>query len=292
MRTQTRPDHRAPVRPRTSPDTLHKLIRRLTPRDREIMRLVWEHRTFTTEQLSRLAFGSYNVAKKRLAALYGLRALDRFRPWTAVGSAPWHYILDSPGAEILAAEQDKSVKEFGYRRDRTLTLAYRSSLAHTVGVNSVFVDLYAHTRHHGTHLRWWTAARCAEQWGDIVRPDAAGRWTEADSRTGFYLEYDTGTESLRRLVAKLDAYAELARLTSHRGVVLFWLPSKERETHLRHRLAHPPVPTATAVHGAHPADAVWARLSDPTAHRYRLSELTAGPMTVQPPLPGWEETGG
>ncbi|WP_223830226.1 replication-relaxation family protein [Nocardiopsis quinghaiensis] len=291
MRTHTRPDHRSPVRPRTSTGTLHTLIRRLTPRDREIMRLVWEHRTLTTDQIARLCFVSYSTAKRRLRALYRMRALDRFRPWVAEGSAPAHYVLDAPGAEILAAEAGQTLREFGYRRDRALTLAYRSSLAHTVGVNDFFTDLAAHTRDHDTHLRWWTAAQCEARWGDIVRPDAAGRWTEGDQVTGFYLEYDTGTESLRRLSDKLDAYAELTRVTTHRGLVLFWLPSQQRENNVRQRILRPPVPAATAVHGSHPAEAVWALLDDPTGQRFRLCELSSGGV-VQPPLPGWEAHGG
>jgi hypothetical protein len=252
------------------------------------MRLVWEHRTLTTAQLTRLCFASYTTAKQRLTTLYRLRALDRFRPWTALGSAPWHYVLDGPGAEILAAEAEQTVREFGYRRDRALTLAYRSSLTHTVGVNDVFTDLACHTRDHDSALRWWTAAQCQAQWGDIVRPDAAGRWTEGNRSTGFYLEYDTGTENLPRLAAKLDAYAELRRVSAHRGTVLFWLPSGQREENLRHRVPRPPVPAATAVHGAHPAEAVWALMDDPTGHRFRLSELSAG-GAVQSPLPGWDE---
>lgn len=288
MRTRTRPDHRSPVRQRTSPEALHTLIRRLTPRDREIMRLVWEHRTLTTTQLAKLVFSSYSTAKERLATLYQIRALDRFRPYIGEGSAPWHYILDAPGAQILATETGQTLAEFGYRRDRVLTLAYRASLTHTVGVNDFFTELAAHTRHHDTHLRWWTAAQCENQWGDIVRPDAAGRWTEANQQMRFYLEHDRGTETLRRLADKLDAYAELARVTSKRGVVLFWLPSTRREHNVRARIPQPVVPAATAVHGSHPADAVWARLEDPAATRYRLSELTAQ-TSVQPPVPVWGE---
>jgi len=49
-----------------------------------------------------------------------------------------------------------------------------------------------------------------------VRPDGRGSFTEDHRRTPFYLEYDTGTESLRVLVAKLDAYEDLARHPSRR----------------------------------------------------------------------------
>ncbi|MFL1431552.1 MULTISPECIES: replication-relaxation family protein [unclassified Nocardiopsis] len=289
--TRPRPDHHPLPRPRSSPEVLRHLIRRVTPRDVEIMRMLWEHRTFTTHQLAALFFDSYSTAKQRLASLYRLRALDRFRPWTPIGSAPWHYVLDAPGAELLAARQGTTVRELGYRRDRALALAYRASLNHTVGTNDVFVALAAHTRRHTTRLRWQTAAECEARWGDIVRPDAAGTWTEDDRTTSFYLEYDTGTEPLRRLAAKLDAYAELRRVTSHRGVVLLWVPTTARERNLRTRIPRPPVAAATAVHGAHPADAVWALLNDPSGQRFRLSELNPGEAVVQPPLPGWEEDG-
>ncbi|MBB6174962.1 DNA-binding CsgD family transcriptional regulator [Nocardiopsis mwathae] len=289
MRMPTRPDHRDVVRPRTTPEAIRQLIARLTPRDLRIMSLVWEHRVFTTDQIARLEFGSYHTAKKRLPILYRLRALDRFRPWTPVGTAPWHYILDTPGAEILAAEHGQTARELGYRRDRVLTIAYRSSLSHTLGVNEFFVDLQAHTRTHDTHLVWRTARECERQFGDIIRPDAAGRWTAGNRSIDFFLEYDTGTEPLRRLAGKLDAYHELNRITGNRGVVLFYLPSAKREEHLRHRVPNAPVATATAVHGAHPAERVWTLLNA-SAPRRLVDLRTRG--LVQPSIPGWEDIDG
>lgn len=73
--------------------------------------------------------------------LYELRALDRIRPW----NAPWRYFVDTPGAEILAADDGLPLREFGYRYDRAKDAA-TSTHTHTLGVNQVFVDLYAHTR--------------------------------------------------------------------------------------------------------------------------------------------------
>ncbi|MDA0565157.1 replication-relaxation family protein [Streptomonospora sp. S1-112] len=286
MRTPTRPDRSAPVRPRTTAEAVHRLVSRLTPRDLRVMRLVWDHRVLTTDQIARCEFSSYATAKRRLPILYRLRALERFRPWTPVGTAPWHYILDAPGAEILAAEHGQTAKELGYRRDRLLAVAYRSSLAHTLGVNEFFVDLHSHTRTHDTHLTWRTARDCEALWGDIVRPDAAGRWTHADTAVDFFLEYDRGTEPLRRLEAKLDGYHELARLTGQQGVVLFYLPSRRREGNLHERVPRPPVPAATAVHGQHPADSVWTPLGGSSPRR-----LAALPGTSLPPeggVRGWE----
>ncbi|MFE9246434.1 replication-relaxation family protein [Nocardiopsis sp. NPDC006938] len=294
MSVEFRPDHRAPIRPRSSPETIKALARRLTDRDRRLMRLIWRHRVFTTDQLAALGWNSYNTAKQRLALLYQLRALDRLRPWQPRGGSPWHYVLDQPGAEILAAEQGQSLREFGYRRERALANVTNTRLTHTIGINQVFTDLYAHAREesHDAHLRWWTEEECADLWGDIVRPDGAGTWTVGDASVPFFLEYDNGTERLRRLSAKLDAYHELATSADVRGIVLFVLPTRRREAHVRRALgASTPVPVATALRGEHPAQRVWTRLDD---HQLRPRAL-AGLVEEgahQPPLFDWRQSGG
>ncbi|WP_238580977.1 replication-relaxation family protein [Streptomonospora alba] len=287
-----RPDHHAPIRPRSSPEVIKTLAARLTERDRHIMRLVWRHKVLTTDQLTALGWNSYNTAKQRLATLHRLRALDRIRPWNPRGGAPWHYVLDTPGAEILAAEHGMNLREFGYRRDRALAPATSAALGHLRGLNQVFVDLYAHTRT-GTndpHLDWWTEAECADLYGDIVRPDGAGTWTTAGRSAGFFLEYDTGTERLRRLVDKVAAYGELAQATATTPVVLFYLPSRRREAHLRRALgSRPAVAVATATHDAHPAEAVWVRADDPHMHPRRLVDLVSDHTAEQPMLPAWDD---
>ncbi|MEV6820958.1 replication-relaxation family protein [Nocardiopsis dassonvillei] len=288
-----RPDHRAPIRPRSSPEVIKTLARRLTDRDRHLMRLIWRHRVLTTDQLTALGWNSYNTAKQRLATLYRLRALDRLRPWQPRGGSPWHYVLDSPGAEILAADEGMTLREFGYRRDRVLANVTSTQLSHTLGINQVFTDLYAHAREksHDAQLRWWTEGECAELWGDIVRPDGAGVWTVGDASVSFFLEFDNGTERLRRLSAKLDAYHELAAAAVH-GVVLFYLPSRKREAHIRRALgATTPVPVATAVHGDHPARQVWTRLDDPHLRPRHLTGLVEEKVR-QPALFDWREARG
>ncbi|GAB3474776.1 replication-relaxation family protein [Nocardiopsis coralliicola] len=289
MHAFSRPDHRDVVRPGTTVQALHLLVARLTPRDRRIMRLVHRHKTLTTAQLAQLEFASYSVAKRRLLTLYRLRALERFRPWTPVGSAPWHYILDTPGAELLAAEHGKNAHEWGFRRTRMLSMAYRSTLNHTVGTNDFFVDLAVHaSARDDAGLTWRTERECAAEFGDIVRPDAAGRWRSGTRELDFFLEYDTGSESLGRLAEKLDRYSELRRSTGRTATVLFWLPSPARQTNV-HRLLGPrarEVPAATGLHGAHPAQRVWTPLG--TARQHTLADLGSSGGAAQPMLPGWD----
>ena len=75
---------------------LVELSGRLTERDRQLCRLLFEHRVFTSHQLTQLTFDHLDTAEDRLRILTALGVLDRFRPRRDSGSAPYHYVLD-PG---------------------------------------------------------------------------------------------------------------------------------------------------------------------------------------------------
>ena len=144
---------RSPVRPALtsgrlarSPGLLAALAARLTARDRWLLRMLHEHRVLTTTQITQLAFGTTRAATARLLTLYQLRAVDRFRPLTASGSAPLHFVLDEAGAYLLAAEDGITPGQLGYRRDRALAIALSVQLAHAAGTNSVFCALAAQGR--------------------------------------------------------------------------------------------------------------------------------------------------
>ncbi len=227
----------ARARPGAIPD-LAVLAGRLTQRDRQLCRLVWEHRVLTSGQCASLVFGSPITARHRLVLLAGLRVLDRFRPpWQrGQGSAPWHYVLGPAGAAVLAAEQGFTLSQLGYRPDRVLAIAHSPWLAHQVGVNGFFAALAADARGRpdAALVAWWPERRCAERWGQLVRPDGYGRWRHGDQR-----------RAGRRLRDR------------HAGAV--WLPTLAREASLRAAMGRPAVPVATAVAspGNHPAGAVW-----------------------------------
>jgi len=261
--------HRAATRPAT-PRTpasadLALLAGRLTDRDRHLCRLLHEHRVLTTSQIRDLAFGSLNVAQHRLVTLARLGVLERFRPvWPhGGGSAPWHYVLGPAGAAVLAAEQATTSAQLGYRRDRVLAIAHSQRLAHQVGVNGFFTALATRARRHpDTELLAWLSERaCAERWGHVVRPDGYGHWRDPTGEVDFFLEYDTGTEPLERLLAKVDAYTELATATEIDTPVLLWLPGPGREAGFHQALGHPDITitlaTAAAHLADHPAGRVW-----------------------------------
>ena len=146
------------------------VARRITPRDRWIIRMLHEHTVLTTDQLARLGFASLRTAQQRLQLLHRLDVLDRFQPYRPTGSAPLHHLLGPVGARILAAEEGLDTAALGYRRQRTLAVAHRLSLSHDIGAATSIIDLATHPDLHLT--RWWSAARCARLYGHHARPDA------------------------------------------------------------------------------------------------------------------------
>jgi hypothetical protein len=295
--------------PRAANTTSHQAVLawRLTPRDRWIIRMLWEHRVLTAHQITALAFPSFRSGRQRLRELYQWAVVDRFQPFVSVGTAPMHYVLAPAGAAVLAAEDGLTVKDLGYRHDRAMGIAHSLQLAHTVGVNEWFTALVAAARpttentepdRHSTLDAWWSEARCARHFGDLIKPDAYGRWTHAGNEIEFFLEYDFGTEELAKLAGKLTGYAALAQATGITTPVLVWLQTSRRETTARralHRawreLDHPQsVPVATAAaellnpdadHPS-PADAVWLPLNA-TGSRDELHRLLDAWPHVPPP---------
>jgi len=165
-----------------------------------------------------------------------------------------------------------------HRRNIGQHLSRGQRLAHHVGANGVFTDLLAAGRTTdpaGQLEVWWSARRCAAEWGRLVRPDGYGVWvTAAGRRLPFLLEHDMGTERLPRLAAKLDGYADLAAAAGHPTQILFTFPTNARElaaravltaAALRRRL-----PVAAAVSGAS-SGTVWLPLNG--RRRMVLGEL-------------------
>jgi hypothetical protein len=275
---------KAGATPRISPELLADLVHRLTPRDRAVLELVWEHRVLTTHQLTAIMYPTPGKARHRLLELHRLSALERFQPWTPVGTMPWHWVLGPGGAYVLAGQRGIDVAELGYRRTTALAICHSTKLGHQIGANEFFAQLHAHARRHrdGTAVaQWWPERRCAALWGDLTRPDAYGRWVQPGTgdpqELDFFLEYDTGSETLRRVLDKLAGYTALAESTGISTLVLFWLPSRAREVNLRKLLGTPETPVATAVHTPStdpegPAGPIWLP-ADSIGPKLRLIDL-------------------
>lgn len=92
------------------------------------------------------------------------------------------------------------------------------------------------------------------------------RASDPTAAVSFFLEHDTGTEPLTKLIDKLHGYGELFDQLGRARPVLFWLHSSTRERHLRRLLTDAPL-GALAVTGARdlataldvsPAGPVWS----------------------------------
>jgi hypothetical protein len=252
------------------------LLGRLTERDRAIARLLWTHRIFTTEQIAAVFFDSRSAAQHRLVSLYRLEVVERFRALRPVGSESWRYTLGPAGAALVAAERGEDPPRPATLRAQVTRLAAGARTAHALGVNGFFCSLAAYARRHaGCQLtQWWSERRAGAEWGELVRPDAYGEWREGGRVVGFFLEYDTGTETLARVAAKLSGYADLSTADGVARPVCFWLARPGREAELHRVIGRPPVPLATAVVGAGvcPAEAMWQPVGR-TGPRLRLAEL-------------------
>jgi hypothetical protein len=253
----------------------------LTPRDRFLCQVLFDHRVLTTEQVTDLCFANLTTARHRLSTLYDLRVLDRFRPFRPVGSDPYHYVLDTLGVEVVAADRGIAVPRPGLHHSRALALADSQRLAHLLEINGLFCSLaaWARTVEDAELAEWWSERRCATEWGEVVRPDGFGVLRYGDTVVEFFVELDRGTETLARLADKLTGYTELVRATGWSPKVCFWFPSPRREAEARRVLAHPDVPVATGAGGhgddsAGPGEAVWLPTGSTGPRRHLIDLAT------------------
>jgi hypothetical protein len=255
---------------------LAALTSRLTGRDQWLAEMLHEHTVLTSHHLAALAFTSQRSANRRLRALYFMGVLDSFRPLRRTGSAPEHYTLGRAGADLLAAARGTDPGALGWRKDACARVAFSPTLGHTLAVNGLLTALAAD---HALEV-WLSERSAARLWGDWVRPDAYARHHANGTTLPFFLEYDTGSETLARVEAKLPGYAALAATTATRTPVLIRTSTTRREAALRARLApaaerlEVPVATSAADYpaGTGPNGPVWLPLA-PAGPRTTLTQL-------------------
>jgi Replication-relaxation len=214
------------------------IARRVTERDRAIAHALYEHRVLTVQQVYELYFDSLERARERLTQLHKLGAVERFRPYRQYGSYPYHYLLDQAGAELVASDRGVEVSELDYSRAKTLRLASSPQLRHQVEANGVATRLAQALRvaSRGALVEWRGQRRCAQTWGELVRPDAYLRLMLAGGVLELWLEHDRGTENRARLQDKLERYEELALALEHPITLLITLLGERRERELRRTL--------------------------------------------------------
>lgn len=262
--------------PQTRPDGLLAIYPHITSRDRQLLQLLDDHQVLTTDQVHALFFHARRTCQIRLTELRALGLLDRFRfARDGGGSQPWHWTLGHNGHRFQAAAHGRAEPTARTSRQTMQRLSANPNLTHLVTANEFGVRLRAHVRRHPAARlqRWWSEASAKTRFR-VITPDGHGVWSVGDTTVGYWLEVDTGTEPLGKVVAKLDKYAMLVRQGGPRYPVLFWVHSEDREEHLHAQLRGrraEAVVCATAVHAADPAEAVW--LAAGASRRVRLVEL-------------------
>ena len=285
-------------RGRSSAVAASSLLHRLTGRDRAVLTALRRFGVFTTEQIAEMFFDSPGRARVRLVELHRLGLLERFRPYReSWGSAPFHYVLSRTGAGMAAAQagEDPVAAERRWTPSGSLALSGSQRLGHITDVSGFHAALVGRARRdpQARLIRWrtepevasWLSPSGSGWWSSapgVVRPDGWGRWRDGGFQVEFFLEWDRGTETLSRLVAKLGGYEILE---GERGVaawVLFAFGSTRREHNARAALEGATVAIATAVLGSPPEpwSGVWLPVDDADLPRLPLAAL--GGVTLPP----------
>lgn len=291
---------------------------RLVGRDRRLLLLLSEHKVLTTNQIAAIEFASVRRAQDRLRRLRELGVVFAFRESYATGgTSQTRFALGYAGARLLAARRGLRPPTPKAHMESLERLAMWPKLRHELGVNDFFSGLAAHrnpTRRRGGAVdgltQWWSEAQCIEffqkSYGErpvTLRPDAYGCWEENGRVVRFFLEHDTGTETLGKVTAKVSDYRAFP--TDAFGVVLFSVHSTRREIALRAAFrrdlpaSRPRVVIAMAArdhgHPDGPAGPIWAvwtpQSRDLVSRRHRLAELPErgpriehGPSSIDQPF--------
>lgn len=263
-------------------------LRRLTARDHVLLGWLAEHYVLSTDQIAAALFPSRRMARLRLAALHQMRALSRFVDVTT-GNRQYLYTLGPLGAVVYPTQyNDPNRPQARPPRtniERTERIIGSRRLAHLLGTNQLFIDLYTYARTdtNARLARWWSEQHTTAVYARAgIQPDGHGIWIAGRRQVGFFAEHDNGTEPLATVLRKLRRYEQLAAY-GPRYPVLLRVPSRRREANLLDLLAGvaTAMPVATGIHTEHPAGPAWTLTSDPGPRRW-LHELPSDPGPDNP----------
>lgn len=197
---------------------------RLTERDIEILKTVYEWRIMKGDQIQQLFFGSQSTASFRLSRLYQHGFLERHFLPTVGGpaSSPTIYTIGKQGIEVLKKE--------GFYNEASKRKIPRKQLSplfleHTLAINDVRVAVTVSTKQHGYVLEIWlddvdlkvnydivvVSSRDGNRREVSLIPDSYFVLRVPQGRACFFLEIDRGTETLSRFEEKVRAYEAYVR---------------------------------------------------------------------------------
>ena len=204
----------------------------LQPRDRDIIRLVSDHRVISSDDIALLIGGSPQGILRRLQRLYHHNYLDRPRSQRQLGNVPMIYALGQEGAELIARETGKKPVADWAEKNRQIRTHY---LEHALMISRFQVALRHAAASTGTVRleRWlpdgairdavWVEHRDRRERIPIA-PDAffmLGVGGENPGRIYAVLEADRGTMTVGRFTTKLRgcfAYWRSGQAQEHLGM--------------------------------------------------------------------------
>ncbi|SDL00574.1 Replication-relaxation [Glycomyces sambucus] len=250
-----------------------EVLERLTGRDMELIDALARHRVLTAAQMADLYFPSTWAARVRAVTLVEMEVLARFRD---DNRKAYRYTLGYWGGGVHAWRQGESAPTRAVVALAVHQLAVSRKRGHLEGVNAFFARMHAESREAGglTVGSWLCEDEAAGLFLGKVRPDGAGTLMGEGCSTPFFFEYDTGSEPLGYLAAKLDRYAAKQPVGGNRLVLLQIIrPGRERNFHDHLAGRRFPFLIATTSAGAGFLGACWRVLG--SERPARLSELGA-----------------
>src|SRR5437899_715044 len=294
-------------------EEMSTLLRSLRTRDVCLLNMLGQHHYLTTDLLQSLFFPSLRYTRMRLRWLTESRRLlmrwrqlePRNQGWRRRYSL---FLLAERGAVVLARITRADVRSLVKRSWHAAE--YGLQVGHDLDVNAFFVGLASRSRDLADQgLYHWVGQdslrREYQDEGADLAPDGWGRYLTPDGEVLFHLEWDLGTESYRRLVAKAQTYVNYAdvRPGGDLNHVLFVCTGPVREHTVRAAIVHASSPRRASIPFATThldllqerghLGAIWLGHND-KGQRLRLPELPAIPNTgrlVSDSIgkPGWWE---
>lgn len=195
----------------------------LTPAHYRLLNVVACHPFLSPDKLAIVLAWLLEIVRRRMNRLVELGLIRLVDPDEIEKHANLQLLeLTRAGLEFVSAYRGLSlsvaVREIGFAGGgpndpigaRTKLL---QSLAHTRGVDELFVSLYGTAQRvkaaggDDAMLEWQNAAACTRRY---LRPDGYGVYHRSGRRFGFFLEYDRGTMNRRDYFKKLSAYYDYA----------------------------------------------------------------------------------
>lgn len=190
---------------------------RETERDREIVRLVYDYRILSQQQIAQLVGKSRSTVQQSLVRLYDHQYLDRvFLPVSTLGSSPTLYILDKRGIEML---QRYGVASFTGVPSKDISPFFKE---HTLAINQFRIAITLASKRLGWEIaEWRTENELKADYDRVnVRTGIVGKAQHIpivpDSYfvvripgrgiSHFCLELDRGTMTLERFKMKMIGY--------------------------------------------------------------------------------------